>query len=153
MDPNVFYNTTLNVQIPASGMNAKLTYDSANSVNYPFEIIVIVLDVLAIIIMFASCISERMIGIEMIQTLQTVLYTQAVMKTTPSSLSPLQMLRYASGYNEIQGIDYDRTYTFAFSLSSLGLEKEFLLSYNLMYIILMAVIILCCILKAKQYYH
>lgn len=102
-------------------MNTKLTYDANNSINVPMEIIVIILDVLAIVIMFASCVSERMIGIEMIQTIQTVLYAQAVMKTTPSSLSPLQMLRYASGYNEAQGIDYDRTYTFAFSLSSLGL--------------------------------
>lgn len=153
LDPNVFYNTTLNVQIPASGMNAKLTYDANNTINYPMEVIVIVLDVLAIVVMFASCVSERMIGIEMIQTIQTVLYAQAVMKTTPSSLSPLQMLRYASGYNEIQGIDYDRTFTFAFSLSSIGLEKEFLLSYNAMYILLVLVVMLCCILKAKQIYH
>lgn len=57
----------------------------------------------------------------MIQTLQTVLYAQAVMKTTPSSLTPLQMLRYSSGYNEVQGTDPARTFTFAFSLSSLGL--------------------------------
>ena len=57
----------------------------------------------------------------MIQTLQTVLYAQAVMKTTPSSLTPLQMLRYSSGYNEVQGADPARTFTFAFSLSSLGL--------------------------------
>ena len=104
-------------------MNAKLTYDALNTVNRPFEIVVIILDVLAIIVMFVTCISERMIGIEMIQTLPTVLYTQAVMKTTPSSLSPLQMLRYSSGFNEVQGIDYGRTFTFAFSLSSLGLEK------------------------------
>jgi hypothetical protein len=64
-----------------------------------------------------------MIGIEMIQTIQIVLFTQAVMKTTPSSFAPLQMLRYASGYNEIEGIDHTRTYTFAFSLSSIGLQK------------------------------
>lgn len=57
----------------------------------------------------------------MIQTLQTVLYAQAVMKTTPSSLTPLQVLRYSSGYNEVQGTDPARTFTFAFSLSSLGL--------------------------------
>lgn len=35
LDPNVFYNTTLSAQIPASGMNAKLTYDSNNSINRP----------------------------------------------------------------------------------------------------------------------
>lgn len=80
-------------------MNGKLTYDTLNQINSPFEIIVIILDVLAVIVLFASCVSERMIGIEMIQTIQTVLYAQAVMKTTPSSLTPLQMLRYSSGYN------------------------------------------------------
>lgn len=99
LDPTLFYNSKLSVSIPASGMNAKLTYDANNTVNKPLEIIVIILDVLAIIVMFASCVSERMIGIEMIQTIQTLLYTQSVMKTTPSSLSPLQMLRYSSGYN------------------------------------------------------
>lgn len=99
LDPNIFYNSKLSVQIPASGMNAKLTYDSNNTVNYPLEIVVYVLDALAVLVLFISCISERMIGIEMIQTIQTVLYTQAVMKTTPSSLSPLQKLRYSSGFN------------------------------------------------------
>jgi hypothetical protein len=59
----------------------------------------------------------------MLQTIQTVLFTQSVMKTTPSSFTPLQMLRYASGYNELGGIDYGRTYPFAFSLSSIGLQK------------------------------
>jgi hypothetical protein len=48
----------------------------------------------------------------MIQTLQTVLFTQSVMKTTPSSFMPLQMLRYSSGFNEVEGIDHARTYTF-----------------------------------------
>jgi uncharacterized membrane protein len=80
-------------------MNAKLTYDRYNNVNHPLEIVVVFLDCLAIITLFISCISERMIGIEMIQTLQTVLYTQTAMRTTPSSFSPLQMLRYSSGYN------------------------------------------------------
>lgn len=134
-------------------MNAKLTYDSNNSVNYPLEVVVIVLDALAVLVLFISCISERMIGIEMIQTIQTVLYTQAVMKTTPSSLSPLQKLRYSSGFNELSGIDSSRTYTFAFSLSSLGLEKEFLLSYNLMYILMVLVVVFCLLTKLKQYYH
>jgi hypothetical protein len=94
-----------------------------------------------------------MIGVEMIQTLQTVLYTQTAMKTTPSSFSPLQMLRYASGYNEIEGIDHARTYPLTFSLTSVGLQKEFLLSFNLMYIFLIAVVIACLMLKAKQLYH
>lgn len=153
LDPNYFHNTILSTSIPASAMNAKLTYDSYNQINYPMKIVVIILDCVAIIVMFLSCVSERMIGIEMIQTIQIVLFTQTVMKTTPSSFIPLQMLRYASGYNEVAGIDYTRTYTFGFSLSAVGLQKEFLLSYNLMYGILMAVCLICISLKAKQLFH
>ena len=57
----------------------------------------------------------------MIQTLQACLFTQMVIKTMPSSLAPLENLQYASGYNHIMGTDHARTYTFAFSLSSVGL--------------------------------
>jgi hypothetical protein len=57
LDPNIFHNTVLSTSIPTSGMNAKLTYDSLNSMNYPMQIVVIVLDCLAILIMFATCIS------------------------------------------------------------------------------------------------
>jgi len=57
----------------------------------------------------------------MIQTIQIVLFAQSVMKSTPSSFSPLQILRYASGFNEVQGRDFSRVYTFSNSLSSLGL--------------------------------
>lgn len=81
------------------------------------------MDCLAIFFTLIACFSERMIGIEMIQTIQTVLFTQSVMKTIPSSFSPLEMLRYASGFNELGKINYARTYTLAFSLSSIGLEK------------------------------
>lgn len=40
--------------IPASGMNAKLTYDSSYSNHMPLEIAIIVLDVLAILVMLSS---------------------------------------------------------------------------------------------------
>ena len=56
-DPDIFYNTTVSVAIPASGMNAKLTYDSNTSLYEPLGIIVIVLDLLAIIVLGASALS------------------------------------------------------------------------------------------------
>lgn len=81
-------------------MNAKLTYDTANDSNYPLEVIVIILDVLALAVLLLSAgISERMIGIECVQVLQSVLFLQTAMPTTPSTLAPLQQLRYSSGYN------------------------------------------------------
>ena len=124
LDPNVFYDTSVSATIPASGMNAKLTYDELNESNFPLEVIVIILDVLALAVLLVSAgISERMIGIECVQVLQSVLFLQATMPTTPSSLAPLQKLQYSSGYNGVFGTDYSRTYTYAFSLSSIGLEK------------------------------
>ena len=150
LNPAIFYNANVAVAIPASGMNAQLTYDSYYQANYPLQIIVIVLDVLAVLVLFASVLSERMIGIEMIQTLQSCLFLQMVVKTLPSSLAPLSNLQYSNGYNDIYTDDPARTYTFAFSLSTIGLEKEFILSFNIMYILLGVVVIACIILKLRQ---
>ena len=77
----------------------------------------------------------------------------SVMGSIPSSLSPLTNLQYSNGFNNVQGVDNTRTYTFAFSLSAIGLEKEFVLSFNLMYIILLAVVIFCLIVKLIQNYQ
>jgi len=44
-------------------MNAQLTYDLYNQVNYPLEIILIIYSVLAILVAFGSVLSEKMIGI------------------------------------------------------------------------------------------
>ena len=105
-------------------MNAKLTYDEHNDSNFPLEVIIIILDVIALIALLISAgISERMIGMECIQVLQTVLFLQTTMSTTPSTLAPLQKLEYASGFNDVFGINFSRTYTFSFCLSSIGLEK------------------------------
>ena len=102
-------------------MNAKLTYDSNTSIYEPLGIVVAVLAVLAFIVLGASALSERMIGIEMIQTLQSCLFVQMIVKTMPSTLAPLQNLQYSNGYNDMMGDDPARTFTFAFSLSSVGL--------------------------------
>lgn len=116
LDSKFFSNTSkITITLPASGMNAKLTYDNNYKMTYPLEIIVIILDVIAIVVMFITSITERMIGVEMIQTLQSVLYTMALMKTCPSTLEPLQFLRYSNGYNELAGKDYTRVYPLTFS--------------------------------------
>jgi hypothetical protein len=44
-------------------MNAKLTYDSNYVLNGPLSIIVVILDVVAIIVLLLSSITERMIGV------------------------------------------------------------------------------------------
>jgi uncharacterized Tic20 family protein len=128
-------------------MNAKLTFDANYSLNFPLSMLVIVLDVIAIIIFIISCITERMIGVEMLQTLQSVLYTMAFMKTCPSTFAPLQNLRYTNGYNEAAGIDPARRYTYAFSVGEVGLDQEFILDYNISYAILILVILLMMLLK------
>jgi len=57
----------------------------------------------------------------MIQTLQSVLYAMALMKTCPSTLEPLQYLKFSNGYNQLGGTDYTRTYPLTFSPTEVGL--------------------------------
>ena len=96
MDQKYFTSTSyLTASLPASGMNAKLTYDSTNGGNKVKGILVIVAVGLALLVLILSTASERMIGVEQIQTFQLVLYTMAVMKTCPSTLAPLQKLTYS----------------------------------------------------------
>jgi hypothetical protein len=78
---NFYYinNSYLYATIPALGMNAKLTYDNNYRMNKIADILVIAISVYAIILMFISTVSERMIGVECIQTFQTVLYAMTVM--------------------------------------------------------------------------
>ena len=124
LDSKFFTNgSKISITLPASGMNAKLTYDSNYALNSPLSLMVIVLDVIAIIVFFVSAVTERMIGVEMLQTLQSVLYSMALMKTCPSTLSALQNLRYSNGYNEPTGIDPVRRYPYSFSVGEVGLDQ------------------------------
>ena len=59
----------------------------------------------------------------MIQTLQSVLYTMVLVPTCPSTLAPLQMLRYTNGYNEIEGTDPARRFTYSFRIGEVGLDQ------------------------------
>lgn len=47
----------------------------------------------------------------------------AVMSACPSSLSSLQYLTYANGFNGLASQDHSRVYTYDFSVSSIGVEK------------------------------
>lgn len=95
-------NSYLYATIPALGMNAKLTFDRNYGMNNIANILVIAISVYAVILMFISTISERMIGVECIQTFQTVLYAMTVMYISPSSIAPLQNLRYFIFYLDIR---------------------------------------------------
>lgn len=64
LDTKFFTNgSTVSIKLPASGMNAKLTYDSNYSLSNSLSIIVLILDVVAIITLIATSITERMIGV------------------------------------------------------------------------------------------
>lgn len=95
-------NSYLYATIPAVGMNAKLTYDNNYGLNNIQNILVILVSVYAVFLLFLSTISERMIGVECIQTFQTVLYAMTVMYISPSSIAPLQNLKYIKIYVGIQ---------------------------------------------------
>ena len=86
-------NSYILLTLPASGENAKLTYDSNYGASKAERALVIMISILTILILFASSITERMIGVECIQTFQTVLYAMTMMAVCPSSIAPLQNLR------------------------------------------------------------
>ena len=64
MDQRYFTSSSyLSATLPASGMNAKLTYDSNTSL-YTFEnILVMIVAVVSVLFALISVISERMIGV------------------------------------------------------------------------------------------
>lgn len=59
----------------------------------------------------------------------------------------LIIIRYVNGYNYLYGTDYARLYKLSFPIGEVGLEHEFLLSFNLSFIILAIVILLVLGLK------
>jgi hypothetical protein len=69
------------------------------------------------------------------------------MKTCPATLAPLQNLRYTNGYNEAAGVDPARRYTYTFSVGEVGLDQEFILNYNISFLLLFAVIGTLLLLK------
>ena len=98
--------------------------------------------------MLLTLVTERMIGVELIHTLQTVLFSMAYMETCPATLAPLQSLTYANGYNRMIPRDYARLYQCKHSIVQVGLvENEFLLNFNIMYLVLGIIIAVQVILK------
>ena len=56
-------------------------------------------------------------------------------------------MQYTNGFNSIRAVDHARVYTYDHSISSVGIEKEFLLSYNLGYIVMATTITVALVLK------
>ena len=71
----------------------------------------------------------------------------ALMGTAPSALAPLQGLQYSNGYWQVYASDYARTYTLPNAITQLGLEAEFVLNYNLIYILTVLTIIVGVVMK------
>lgn len=64
LDTKFFVNgSKITINLPASGMNAKLTYDSNYKLTPVLDIVIVILDVIAVIALLISCITERMIGV------------------------------------------------------------------------------------------
>ena len=80
MDQRYFTSKSfLTATLPASGMNAKLTYDSDTDLYWYKDVLVIIVAALAFAIALASMVTERMIGVELIQTVQLVYFTMTIM--------------------------------------------------------------------------
>lgn len=74
--------------------------------------VVISLVVIIFIIGAASIFFEKMIGLELIQTYQSVYFLMLLLKEYPFAFSALgEGLRYANGFDDVIAPNYDRTYT------------------------------------------
>lgn len=82
-------------------MNAKLTYDKYYDHTFPLEIVVYIVDALAILIFAVGVFIEKFIVVEMIQTIQLPLFMLVLLSNCPSTFEPIQKLRYSNGYNYI----------------------------------------------------
>ena len=90
LDQRYFTSSSyLTVTLPASGMNAKLTLDT-NTALYQFNRpLVYVIVGSALLVALLSVLCERMIGVELVQSVQLVLFGMVVMKVSPSAIAPL----------------------------------------------------------------
>jgi biotin transporter BioY len=132
-----------------SNMNSQLAYDS-NSINYPLSIVVSSLHCVAVF-HSASYLSERMVVILLIQTLQPVRFTQNVITTTPSSFSPLQMSTPQATTSWVDSSTPTPPILIQLVIDRPSKVVPVLL--QTMCILLAAVIVTCLILKVKQLYH
>ena len=72
-----------------------------------------------------SVFSEKMIGVETVQTVQAIGASIVLLDKIPNLLTPLSMLRYANGYNLFSGWDFSRVArsSDSTSLVNIGIEK------------------------------
>lgn len=80
----------------------------------------------------ASIFFEKMIGLELIQTFQSVYFLMLLLKEYPYEFTSLnEGLRYANGFDDVIAPDYNRTYPLPNELNALMIEKEFPINFNI----------------------
>jgi len=86
--------------------------------------VVLLLVVAALIVMVVSVFFEKWIGLELIQTYQSVFFIWALATGYPFELSAfVTWMRYSNGYDDILNSDYEQMYSLSSSLIALGKEK------------------------------
>lgn len=83
--------------------------------------VVLVLVLAAIIVTIVSVFMEKWIGLELIQTYQTVYFIWVMADGYAFELDAIiRMLRYSNGYDDVLSSDYEYIHTLSNSLIALG---------------------------------
>lgn len=110
---------------------------------------------LALLVCIGSIFWEKWIGLELIQTYQSVFFILSMAKGIPFEFSSLtEKLKYSNGYGDFFTSSYDQIYTLPSNLIAISKEKEFLSNYNVNFImVLITAIVLVILVAIKKRYQ
>lgn len=150
--PYFWYNST-NHSFELNGANCELTYQDDIPMHNIFSYIMYATIAIVFIVVFVSIAYEKWIGLELIQTYQTVFYIFLLMKEFPYELRALtDSLRYSQGYDDVIADDIMRIYKLSNSLNGLSIEKEFFVNFNISFGIILTLTLILVILALRRAY-
>jgi hypothetical protein len=112
------------------------------------DIVSLIVCLTAVVIALGSLFQDKMIGIELLLSCQTIYFFLATVKNNPIELTPfIKAIRYTNGYNTIQEYEYFRYQPLPDQLNHIFYEKEYLLNVNVMLALLWLIFIMLVIVR------
>ena len=100
-----------------------------------------------LVVFWASICFEKWIGLELIQTYQSVFFILSLAQGFPFEFSAItENVKYTNGYDDSFSSEYEQVYTFPSNLIALSKQKEFLSNYNINFILIFISIIVMIVL-------
>jgi hypothetical protein len=107
--------------------------------------------VVAVAVFCASLFYEKWIGLELVLTFQSIFFAFVMLQECPFEFSGMvEALRYSNGFDDLLVSGYSRIYTLSNPLIALSVEKEFIVNFNLLYIVLVGLMVTMMVLGLLQ---